>query len=149
MRIPSIRTARKDNLKSLLALMEKYYEYDRHDFDRKNVPLAMRGLLADPLLGAVFLATEKNIAIGYLVLAFGYSLEYHGRDAFVDEFFIVEKYRSKGLGRAMLARAQKAAKKMGIKAIHLEVSRHNEKVLDFYGREGFDDHDRYLMTKRV
>ena len=147
--MPSIRTARKDDLKSLLMLMEKYYEYDHHNFDRKKAQMAMRTLLADPALGMVFLATDSDLAIGYLVLAFGYSLEYHGRDAFVDEYFILEKHRGKGLGREMLARAQKAAKKMGIKAIHLEVTRHNDPVLGFYRREGFVDHDRYLMTKRA
>jgi GNAT superfamily N-acetyltransferase len=129
--------------------MEKYYEYDRHNFDRKKAQSAMRTLLADPALGRVFLAIDKYMAIGYLVLAFGYSLEYHGRDAFVDEFFILEKYRGKGLGKEMLAHAEKAAKKIGIKALHLEVTRHNDTVLGFYRREGFIDHDRYLMTKRA
>lgn len=147
--MPSIRTARKGDLENLLALMEKYYEFDHHNFDRKKARLAMRTLLADSALGLVFLATDKDSAIGYLVLAFGYSLEYHGRDAFVDEFFILEKHRGKGLGREMLARAEKAAKKMGIKAIHLEVMRHNDPVLGFYRREGFVDHDRYLMTKKA
>ena len=84
-----------------------------------------------------------------LVLAFGYSLEYHGRDAFLDEFFIEEDYRGKGHGKKMLTRAENAAKKLGIKAIHLEVTRHNDPVIPFYKREGFQDHDRYLMIKRV
>lgn len=129
--------------------MEEYYDYDRHNFDRKNARRAMRRLLAGPALGTVFLAGDRNSPIGYLVLAFGYSLEYHGRDAFVDEFFILEKYRGKGLGSKMLARAEKAAKKIGVRAIHLEVTMHNEPVLRFYRREGFEDHDRHLVTKRV
>lgn len=129
--------------------MEKYYEYDRHDFDRKKARQAMRRLLVDPALGRVFLAADRNSAIGYLALAFSYSLEYHGRDAFVDEFFILERYRGQGLGGKMLARAEKAAKRPRVRAIHLEVTRHNEQVLHFYRRKGFKDHDRHLVTKRV
>ena len=144
-----IRIARKDDLEGIVALMEKYYEYDRHDFDRKNARRVMRRLLADPVLGRVFLAADKNSAIGYLELAFGYSLEYHGRDAFVVEFFILEKYRGKGLGGKMLAHAEKADKRLRVRAIHLEVTRHNELVLHFYRREGFKDHDRHLVTKCV
>jgi GNAT superfamily N-acetyltransferase len=71
----------------------------------------MRRLLTDPALGSVFMAADKNSAIGYLALAFGYSLEYHRRDAFVDEFFILEKYRGNGLGGKMLMHAEKAAKR--------------------------------------
>ena len=95
----------------------------------------MRRLLTDPALGSVFMAADKNSAIGYLALAFGYSLEYHRRDAFVDEFFILEKYRGNGLGGKMLMHAEKAAKRLRIRAIHLEVTRHNEPVLRFYHRE--------------
>ena len=91
--------------------MEKYYDYDRHDFDRKNARRALRRLLADSTLGRVFLAADKNQVIGYLAPAIGYSLGYYGRDAFVDEFFILEKYRGKGLGSKMLAHAEKAAKR--------------------------------------
>ena len=67
---------------------------------------------SDPTIGRVFLAADKNSARGFLALAFGYSLDYHGRDAFVDEFLILEKYRGKGLGGKMLAHAEKAAKRL-------------------------------------
>ena len=59
------------------------------------------------------------------------------------------KYRGKGLGGKMLAHAEKAAKRLRVRAIHLEVTRHNELVLHFYRREGFKDHDRHLVTKCV
>jgi GNAT superfamily N-acetyltransferase len=36
--------------------------------------------------------------IGYIVLTLGDSLEYHGRDAFVDEIYIRESHRGKGIG---------------------------------------------------
>jgi GNAT superfamily N-acetyltransferase len=144
-----MRIARKGDLDSLLGLMEKYYAYDGHRFDGAAAKKAMRRLLADRNLGAVLLISEGMTAIGYLVLAFGYSLEFHGRDAFIDEFFLLEEYRGKGVGRTALLHAEKIARKCGIVALHLEVTRHNSRVVDFYGREGFVDHDRYLMTKRL
>jgi GNAT superfamily N-acetyltransferase len=144
-----MRIARKGDLDSLLGLMKKYYAYDRHHFDGTAAKKAMRRLIADKNLGIVILITEGRIAIGYLVLAFGYSLEFHGRDAFVDEFFLVEEYRGKGIGKTALKYAQRVAEKHGIMALHLEVIRHNSRVVDLYRREGFVDHDRYLMTKRI
>lgn len=93
---------------------ERYFDYDRHDFDRKKARNAMRRLLGDRRLGTVLLAFDGNNnmkPIGYLVLALGYSLEFGGRDAFIDEFFIMEEYRGKGIGKAVLAHTQRIAKK--------------------------------------
>jgi ribosomal protein S18 acetylase RimI-like enzyme len=36
---------------------------------------------------------------------------------------------------------------MGIQAIHLEVDHGNDPALDLYRGSGYEDHDRYLMTK--
>ena len=83
------------------------------------------------------------------MLAFGYSLEFHGRGVFLDEFFVEKKHRGKGLGKKMFARAENATKKIGIKALHLEVTRNNGRAIQFYRNAGFEDHDRYLMTKRA
>lgn len=144
-----MRVARESDLDSLVALMKEYYAYDRHNFDANAARRAMSKLLKDLHLGTVLLVIDDKKIIGYLVLALGYSLEFGGRDAFIDEFFILERYRGKGLGRTALRQAEKAARKLGVKAIHLEVTRHNSTVIDLYKRDGFVDHDRYLMTKRI
>ena len=34
-------------------------------------------------------------------------------------------------------------------ALHLEVTKHNSRVINLYRREGFVDHDRYLMTRLI
>ena len=150
--VPAIRIATVNDLDSLLVLMEKLiiedYEEGRR-FDSRKARRAMQDLLADSSLGLVFVVSYTNIAIGYLVLAFGYSLEFGGRDAFLDEFFVDKNYRGRGLGKKMFVRAENAAKKLGVKALHLEVTRNNNLAIQFYRWAGFQDHDRYLMTKRV
>lgn len=40
-----------------------------------------------------------------------------------------------------------AARGFGIRAVHLEVARRNVPAREFSRRMGFEDHDRYLMTK--
>jgi ribosomal protein S18 acetylase RimI-like enzyme len=35
---------------------------------------------------------------------------------------------------------------LGIKAIHLEVEKHNEKGNRLYTKKGFKEHNRFLMT---
>jgi len=84
---------------------------------------------------------------GYLVLTFGYSLEFHGRDALVDELYVREAYRGRGAGTLSLAFVEEICRTEGIRALHLEVDRGNERARRLYHRAGYEDHDRYLLTR--
>ena len=87
--------------------------------------------------------------VGYVVLTLGFSLEFHGRDAFVDEIYIRAQYRGRGIGGKALAFAEGACRSLGVRALHLEVERKNTAAQAVYRKVGFKDHDRYLMTKYV
>ena len=100
-------------------------------------------MFANRNLGRVWLINENQ---GYLVLTFGYSLEF-GRDAFIDELFIAEPYRNKGKGAAALDLASREARKLGIQALHLEVADANDQAEALYLRKCFKRHNRRLMTR--
>jgi hypothetical protein len=73
-------------LELLVTFMRRFYESDRYPFDERIAIAALERILADTTLGQVWVITEKETPIGYIVLTLGYSLEYGGRDAFIDEF---------------------------------------------------------------
>jgi ribosomal protein S18 acetylase RimI-like enzyme len=115
-------------------------------------PIACRLLhefLANPNLGRVWIFSEGAAPAGYIVLTLGYSFEYHGRDAFVDELYVEPQYRRRGIARQALQFVEEQARGMGIQAIHLEVDHGNDPALELYRGSGYEDHDRYLMTKRL
>jgi ribosomal protein S18 acetylase RimI-like enzyme len=91
----------------------------------------------------------KGACAGYLVLTLGYSLEFQGRDGFIDELFLVESFRGRGVGDRVLELVENEARALGVVALHLEVERKNAAGQRFYRRNGYLDHDRYLMTKRL
>ena len=95
----------------------------------------------------VHLVSSRNEVIGYIVLTFGFSLEFHGRDAFLDELYLSEEYRGKGIGEASLGFVEALCQREGIKALHLEVERRNRRAQELYRQAGYQDHDRYLLTK--
>ena len=69
----------------LVELMREFYAYDHIAFDEEKARRALRQLAADARFGVVHLiGAEGAGAFGYLVITFGFSLEFHGRDAFVD-----------------------------------------------------------------
>jgi len=87
---------------------------------------------------------------GYAVIAFGFSLEFGGRDAFLDELFIVEACRGQGIGSAALSAVCAWARHEGLCALHLEVERDNKAAKALYTRTGFEDRSHYnLMSLHI
>lgn len=95
------------------------------------------------------LALERGRAVGYAVLAYGYSIEYGGRDAFLDELYVEPDRRGQGIGRALVAYAERVAREDGARALHLEADHGNQPAADLYRSLGYEDHPRHLMTKRL
>jgi ribosomal protein S18 acetylase RimI-like enzyme len=97
----------------------------------------------------VWLINNGDETIGYVVLTLGYSLEYHGRDAFIDEICIRESHRGKGIGAEVFKIVEATCRRLEVQALHLEVERANTRAQAFYHKVGFEDHDRYLLTKWI
>jgi GNAT superfamily N-acetyltransferase len=134
---------------TLLPLVREFYECEHIAFDEADAREALRQILSDARLGRVWLIRYGAEAVGYIVLAFGFSLEFKGRDAFVDELFLRADFRGRGLGARALGVAAEACRAEGVRALHLEVERANATAQGVYRRFGFKDHDRYLLTKWI
>lgn len=130
-----------------MTLIREYYVYDGHEFIETKVQAALKEIFNNSTLGKVWLISWNDEVIGYLILTFGFSVEFGGRDAFVDEFYIREAYRGKGLGRKAIEFVEETARKLGVKAVHLEVNRSNTNSQEVYRKLGFKDRDYYLMTR--
>jgi ribosomal protein S18 acetylase RimI-like enzyme len=137
------------DIELLVPLMREFYAFDHIAFDERDARAALLQLLGDARLGRVYLISAGGEAAGYLVLTFGFSLEFKGRDAFVDELFLRAEFRGRGFGKRALAFAEEACRAEGIGALHLEVERANTSAQELYRRAGFKDHDRYLLTKWI
>ncbi len=136
------------DLADLLPLMREYAAFDELAFDERRAGEAMRGLLADERCGRVAFVQENGRRCGYVALCYGYSIELGGRDAFVDELYILAEFRNRGLGTRALEAACALARADGVVAIHLEVRRDNVAAQRYYARCGFRARDRYDLLSR-
>ena len=118
-------------------------------FDETTVRAALTKFLTDPALGQAWLIYDDDAPIGYAVLTLGYSLEYHGRDAFIDELYIAAGYRGRGIRRWVMQFVEDEAFKLGVHALHLEVEQANLRAQALYHKLGYEDHKRYLLTKWI
>ena len=116
-------------------------------FDEPAARAAFRWFLSLPAFGRVWLLSLGSKTIGYIVLTLGFSFEFHGHDAFIDELYIDAAHRRRGVGRRAVEFVEKKAREMGVHALHLEVDPGNEPALELYRRTGYQDHHRFLMTK--
>lgn len=144
-----IREAALEDEPELLRMMRLFDEQEPAliKFDETTLSVAFRQFLALPAFGRMWLLCEERKTVGYVVLTVGFSFEFRGHDAFIDELYIDVAYRRRGYGRRALAFAEERAHEMGVNAIHLEVDRGNDPALELYRRAGYQDHDRFLMTK--
>ena len=146
---PSFHPAQPADTELLLGLMRKLYARDGYSFEEGTARTALEGLVRDPGLGRVWVIGRDEEAIGYLVLTFGYSLEYGGRDAFVDELFVAAGHRHRGVGTRAIEFAAEQCRAVGVRALHLEVERANAVAQALYRKAGFEDHDRSQLTRRI
>lgn len=138
-----------NDIEAVIQLMQRLYEHDAIAFDESAARLALQRLVANAQHGAVWVMRDGAQVIGYSVVTFGYSLEFHGTDAFLDELYVCESYRGQGLARRAIELAEQVCRERGVRALHLEVERDNTHAQAVYRRLGFSDHDRYLLTKWI
>lgn len=145
----SIRLAKSSDRDALLELIAAYHAFEQIPHDAVAAAEAIAPLLARTDAGRVWLVRDADRTVGYVALCFGYSIEFGGRDAFVDEMFLVEAARGRGLGRSALDQVADAARGLGVKALHLEVARDNTRAQSLYDRLGFALRDRYVLMSRT
>jgi ribosomal protein S18 acetylase RimI-like enzyme len=146
-----IRRARPGDGAALVELQREFYREDRLTHGAANAR-ALHRLLRSPLAGVVWVieagGRDQRSPIGYLVLTIGYSLERGGRDSFIDELYVRSEWRGRGLGTHAVATAEAGARRLGVRAVHLEVDTTNDRARRLYERVGFTLRQRYhLMTK--
>lgn len=135
------------DIERVLAFIKTYYEFDGIRFRAAEVKQGLEALLRDLSLGRVWLIRVGHEDVGYVVLTFGYDLEFGGREATVTELYIVDRYRRLGLGTKTFHFLEEACRGLGIGALALQAERRNAAAHAFYRKLGFEAHDRIPYSK--
>ncbi|HBQ35333.1 MAG TPA: GNAT family N-acetyltransferase [Rhodobacteraceae bacterium] len=145
----ALNMAKPDDMPVLQRLVAAFHESEgisQTDEDRKA---ALQPLLEGSPHGVAYLIGPRKGAVGYIIVSFVYSVEMGGIIGFIDEFFIRPNVRGRGLGGEVLRSLMPALAGHGIKALHLEVGRGNDRAKQLYGKLGFEARENYqLMTRR-
>lgn len=144
---PVFQLLSESEMPVVLELMQEFYAQTHMDFAESRAKVAVGKLLRDPSQGEVYLIFLGSELAGYFALTVCFSLEFHGKFALLDELYIRESFRRRRLGKAVLAFAESACKKAGIKALRLEVGEDNHVAQALYSAAGMHKDSRFLFTK--
>jgi GNAT superfamily N-acetyltransferase len=143
-----IRTATRDDAPVLLSLIRELATYEKK---REKAVLTEADLLRDafgpePKFRALIAECEGEPA-GYATFFYFYST-FQGRAAlFLEDLFVLEKFRSKGIGKAMLVEVCKIAVNEGCFGLRWEVLDWNRPAIKFYEKLGADFmHERKIVA---
>ena len=86
---------------------------------------------------SISVAAAGPRAVGYALLRRHYSVWAEGEKAVLEDLFVVERARRRGVGRQLLEHAIAAAKQAGCRAMSLDANEGNEPANLLFRRSGF------------
>jgi GNAT superfamily N-acetyltransferase len=145
------RVATLDDVPLLVDLMGEFYAEANYSLDRPWATRSFAALLADPSLGAAWLAFDGADAAGHAVLTVCHSMEYGGLAAYIDDLFVRPAFRRLGLGTRMLEALFAECLRRSVLAVHVELGEDNIAAGELYRSFGLEPrHDRRkLLTARL
>lgn len=137
------------DIETIVPMMQEFYAIDNYPIDIAISKALFLEFLENPHLGRCWLIFSDGEILGYIILTFIFSFEYKGTIAFLDELYISEKARGKGIGKLALDFIHKEAIYLDLKIIYLEIEDHNEIAQKLYLSKDFIVHNRNLMKLTV
>ena len=144
----SIRVAAVSDVPMLLRFFHEFAEYERQPgavvIDEET--LTRDGFGTRPKFRSLIAEWDAQ-AVGYALFFDIYST-WKGSGMFLEDLFVQEAFRGRGIGRALLCQVARIARQEGCYGIRWEVLSWNESAIKFYkslGGEFFDEWRQVLL----
>ncbi|MCH9691152.1 MAG: GNAT family N-acetyltransferase [Gammaproteobacteria bacterium] len=144
----NLNLASLQDLDLILPFVSAYHAFERLESTASERASTIRKLLLNSDFGGIWLIYCNNELAGYIALCRGYSIEFQGFEAFIDEFFLSAEFRGKGIGTQVLEAIKKEASKLNVKVLHLEVARDNKTAQKLYVKAGFQTREKYILMSK-
>lgn len=144
----ALHLARPQDLERLLVLVAAFHAEEGITQSDEERAKALTPLLEGIPHGCIYLIGPSRAPLGYVIITFGWSVEFGGMDGFVDEIYIRPTVRGRGIASEVLIELPKALAAAGMTALHLEVDRTNETAQKLYLRSGFKPRERYMLMSK-
>lgn len=145
----ALHLAKPEDFDRLDTLVAAFHAEEGLELSADHRRKGLMPLLTGTPHGVAYLIGPARAPIGYIIICFGWSVEFGGMDGFVDELYLRPAVRRRGIAAEILSSLPQALAGAGLKALHLEVDRNNDKAQRLYGRTGFKTRDNYVLMTRM
>lgn len=144
-----LHLAKAEHLETLLPLVEAFHYEMALGTSAEQRHAGIAPLLEGGPLGAAYLLGPVRAPMGYVVVTFGWSVEFGGMDCFLDEIYIRPTIRGRGIATEAINDLCKTLAQAEVRAMHLEVDRDDDRTQRLYTRARFKRRDRFSLMTRV
>ena len=144
-----IRDLLVDDKKVFLSMVKTFYSSTAvtHNVNPQNFETTLNAVFdKSPFMRALIIEDNSN-PVGYALLSFTYSNEAGGLVVLIEELYISEACRGKGLGSKVIEFIEQEYP--SVKRFRLEVRKENKKAMDLYYRLGYKLLDYVQMVKDI
>ena len=145
----TFKTLEISDIDIITVMMEDFYAIDNYPIEAQATKKMFQEFISNENFGKAWLIYADNKIAGYVILTYIFSFEYGGKIAFVDELFIKQSARGKGIGKETIQFVQQESPKLSLKLLYLEVENHNENAQKLYLAQDFGFHNRKLMKYKI
>lgn len=133
----SLHIAAPDDLDRLLPMVEAFHAHVGHAPAPEDCLAAILPLLDGTPLGVIYLIGPRKSPVGYIALSFGWSIAAGGVIGRIDEFYIREAVRGRGMGSDVLLGLLPALADHGVRAILADCPAATTRAARLLTRTGF------------
>ena len=144
----TFQTLQSSKIDTIAQMMSDFYAIDNYPLDINATKILFQEFIENENFGKCWLICHEKEIVGYVILTLIFSFEYEGKLAFLDELYIKETARGKGIGKKTIQFIKEQVSYLNVKMMYLEVESHNQNAQKLYIANDFVFHNRKIMKHK-
>lgn len=144
----TFQTLQSSKIDTIAQMMSDFYAIDNYPIDINITKILFQEFIENENFGKCWLICHEKEIVGYVILTLIFSFEYEGKLAFLDELYIKETARGKGIGKKTIQFIKEQVSYLNVKMMYLEVESHNQNAQKLYIANDFVFHNRKIMKHK-
>ncbi|MSP19329.1 MAG: GNAT family N-acetyltransferase [Bdellovibrionales bacterium] len=128
--------------------IEALYRFEEDYESIVNIEEGLKSLFKNEALATPYFIKQGPEKIGYLILTRYHSVEKGGLTIYIDELYVEERFRRRGVGKTILDQVVSIGQREKAKALWANTEHNNEGAQRFFKNAGFRK-NRYLNFERA
>jgi len=147
---PLIKLLEPPQLDGAVALFEAQLQEHGILTSVNDLRTVAQAVVSEPRYGFILVAyLGDGSPVGVAYASCLLSLEHGGTSGWLEELYVLPQWRGRGIGSSLIEEVVARAKKLGWRAIDLEVDTHHSRAISLYGRYHFKPHFRSRFYRSI